>query len=150
MVLLVPQQSANLSKHLGNGEPPSLRRAALLPRLRPLPVCAYSPGLLPIYAMHMPALLPHGPQYYESEVKQRLLRYATSALLFSESRVNPQLISWNRVVLLHGCVWIEARPGAAAMHGCCFLCAVLPGWRLVQHSCKHGLRLAEAVHVASS
>ncbi|KAL4430726.1 hypothetical protein ABPG75_005982 [Micractinium tetrahymenae] len=40
--------------------------------------------------------------YYESEVKQRLLRYATSALLFSESRVNPQLISWNRVVLLHG------------------------------------------------
>ncbi|PRW58109.1 pachytene checkpoint 2-like protein [Chlorella sorokiniana] len=40
--------------------------------------------------------------YYESEIKQRLLRYATSALLFSESRVNPQLISWNRVVLLHG------------------------------------------------
>lgn len=35
-------------------------------------------------------------QYYESEIKQRLLRYATSALLFSESRVNPQLISWNR------------------------------------------------------
>lgn len=25
-----------------------------------------------------------------------------AALLFSESRVNPQLISWNRVVLLHG------------------------------------------------
>lgn len=41
-------------------------------------------------------------QYYETEIKQRLLRYATSALLFSESRVNPRLISWNRVVLLHG------------------------------------------------
>ena len=40
--------------------------------------------------------------YYEAEIKQRLLRYATSALLFAESRVNPQLISWNRVVLLHG------------------------------------------------
>ena len=40
--------------------------------------------------------------YYEPEIKQRLLRYATSALLFAETRVNPQLISWNRVVLLHG------------------------------------------------
>lgn len=51
------------------------------------------------------------PQYYESEIKQRLLRYATSALLFSESRVNPQLISWNRVVLLHG--WGRATPAGA-------------------------------------
>jgi SpoVK/Ycf46/Vps4 family AAA+-type ATPase len=39
---------------------------------------------------------------YESEVKQRLLRYSTSALLFSDSEVDPNLISWNRVVLLHG------------------------------------------------
>lgn len=48
-------------------------------------------------------------QYYESEIKQRLLRYATSALLFAESRVNPQLISWNRgrqlvvAILHHSC-----------------------------------------------
>ena len=41
-------------------------------------------------------------QYYESEIKQRLLRYATSALLFSESRVNPLLISWNRGAWTNG------------------------------------------------
>ena len=39
---------------------------------------------------------------YESEVKRRLLRYSASALHFSDSGVNSQLISWNRVVLLHG------------------------------------------------
>lgn len=40
--------------------------------------------------------------YYDTAIKQRLLRYATSALLFSERGVNPTLIAWNRVVLLHG------------------------------------------------
>jgi hypothetical protein len=35
-------------------------------------------------------------------VKQRLLRYATSALLFSDAGVDARLVSWNRVLLLHG------------------------------------------------
>ncbi|KAF5732178.1 putative thyroid hormone receptor interactor [Tripterygium wilfordii] len=39
---------------------------------------------------------------YESGLKQRLLRYAASALLFTEKAVNPFLVSWNRIVLLHG------------------------------------------------
>eukprot|EP00897_Mesotaenium_endlicherianum_P000571 jgi/Mesen1/10514/ME000083S10019 len=39
---------------------------------------------------------------YDGDVKQRLLRYATSALLFSDKGVNTHLISWNRVVLLFG------------------------------------------------
>lgn len=32
----------------------------------------------------------------------RLLRYSQSAMVFSDLRVNPNLVSWNRVVLLHG------------------------------------------------
>lgn len=40
--------------------------------------------------------------YYDTEIKQRLLRFASSALLFAEAGVNTHLISWNRVVLLHG------------------------------------------------
>jgi hypothetical protein len=40
--------------------------------------------------------------HYEVTIKARLLRYASSALLFSDRGVSPQLISWNRVVLLHG------------------------------------------------
>ena len=40
--------------------------------------------------------------YYDTEIKQRLLRFASSALLFADARVSSQLISWNRVVLLHG------------------------------------------------
>ncbi|XP_031481361.1 pachytene checkpoint protein 2 homolog [Nymphaea colorata] len=39
---------------------------------------------------------------YETGLKQRLLRYAGSALIFTEKRVDPFLVSWNRVVLLHG------------------------------------------------
>ncbi|CAK7357303.1 unnamed protein product [Dovyalis caffra] len=33
---------------------------------------------------------------YEPGLKQRLLRYAASALLFTEKRVDPFLVSWNR------------------------------------------------------
>lgn len=43
-----------------------------------------------------------GSLVYDSEIKLRLLQYAFSALLFADKRVNNQLISWNRVVLLHG------------------------------------------------
>ncbi|XP_050378176.1 pachytene checkpoint protein 2 homolog [Argentina anserina] len=39
---------------------------------------------------------------YESGLKPRLLRYAASALHFTEKGVNPFLVSWNRIVLLHG------------------------------------------------
>ncbi|XP_042037938.1 pachytene checkpoint protein 2 homolog [Salvia splendens] len=39
---------------------------------------------------------------YDSGLKQRLLRYAASALLFTEKGVNHVLVSWNRIVLLHG------------------------------------------------
>ncbi|KAI3988742.1 hypothetical protein MKX01_001514 [Papaver californicum] len=39
---------------------------------------------------------------YESGLKQRLLRYAASALLFTDKGVDPFLVSWNRIVLLHG------------------------------------------------
>ena len=39
---------------------------------------------------------------YDTDIKQRLLCYAQSALLFSDRGVNPALISWNRVVLLQG------------------------------------------------
>eukprot|EP00271_Cylindrocystis_brebissonii_P006649 TRINITY_DN1940_c0_g1_i5.p1 TRINITY_DN1940_c0_g1~~TRINITY_DN1940_c0_g1_i5.p1 ORF type:complete len:290 (+),score=32.59 TRINITY_DN1940_c0_g1_i5:410-1279(+) len=39
---------------------------------------------------------------FEVGLKQRLLRYASTALLFSDRGVDPKLISWNRVVLLFG------------------------------------------------
>ncbi|XP_010521495.1 PREDICTED: pachytene checkpoint protein 2 homolog [Tarenaya hassleriana] len=39
---------------------------------------------------------------YESGLKQRLLRYAASALLFTQKGVDPNLVSWNRIILLHG------------------------------------------------
>jgi hypothetical protein len=32
----------------------------------------------------------------EKGLKQRLLQYATSALLFADKGVNPHLVSWNR------------------------------------------------------
>eukprot|EP00798_Chlamydomonas_sp_ICE-L_P005534 gene5534-4168_t len=40
--------------------------------------------------------------HYDTALKQRLIKYATSALLFSERGVSSNLVSWNRVVLLHG------------------------------------------------
>nr|XP_011465637.1 PREDICTED: pachytene checkpoint protein 2 homolog [Fragaria vesca subsp. vesca] len=39
---------------------------------------------------------------YESGPKARLLRYAAGALHFAEKGVDPFLVSWNRIVLLHG------------------------------------------------
>ena len=38
----------------------------------------------------------------DEETKSSLSRYATAALLFGDRGVDSQLISWNRVVLLHG------------------------------------------------
>ncbi|EYU22185.1 hypothetical protein ABFS82_09G014100 [Erythranthe guttata] len=39
---------------------------------------------------------------YDYGLKQRLLRYSASALLFTDKGVNPSLVSWNRIILLHG------------------------------------------------
>eukprot|EP00891_Asterochloris_glomerata_P006835 jgi/Astpho2/6835/fgenesh1_pm.00105_%23_10_t len=39
---------------------------------------------------------------FDIAVKQHLLQYATSALFFADKKVDPQLVTWNRVVLLHG------------------------------------------------
>ncbi|XP_044275029.1 pachytene checkpoint protein 2 homolog [Varanus komodoensis] len=39
---------------------------------------------------------------YDAEIKSNLLDYVTTTLLFSDRNVNSNLISWNRVVLLHG------------------------------------------------
>ena len=72
-----------------------LKSTAVLNRLPPL--LDQSPALPPPSPP-----LPPSKQYYDSGIKQRLLRYAASALLFSQRRVDPQLVSWNRVVLLHG------------------------------------------------
>ncbi|CAM9928638.1 unnamed protein product, partial [Phaeothamnion confervicola] len=38
----------------------------------------------------------------EPHVKGELLSYAETAMLFADQRVRPEVISWNRVVLLHG------------------------------------------------
>ena len=42
---------------------------------------------------------------YDVEVKNHLLDYAQSAMYFADRRVNPNVIAWNRVVLLHGASW---------------------------------------------
>ncbi|NXS00948.1 PCH2 protein, partial [Oxylabes madagascariensis] len=39
---------------------------------------------------------------YDTEVKSNLLDYVTTTLLFSDKNVDSNLISWNRVILLHG------------------------------------------------
>eukprot|EP00043_Microstomoeca_roanoka_P002989 m.41832 g.41832 ORF g.41832 m.41832 type:complete len:414 (-) comp11863_c0_seq1:70-1311(-) len=39
---------------------------------------------------------------YDTKVKQDLLNFAATTLLFSDHNVNPDIISWNRVILLHG------------------------------------------------
>jgi len=39
---------------------------------------------------------------YGDDVKERLLRYVFTAMKLSDSGVDPNLISWNRLVLLHG------------------------------------------------
>ncbi|GFS43196.1 pachytene checkpoint protein 2 homolog [Nephila pilipes] len=39
---------------------------------------------------------------YDSEVKDELLNYVGTALDFSDKSVDPTIVSWNRIVLLHG------------------------------------------------
>ncbi|KAL7063206.1 hypothetical protein AAHC03_0632 [Spirometra sp. Aus1] len=39
---------------------------------------------------------------YDTSVKRDLLNYSESALIFADYKVNPHVISWNRVIFLHG------------------------------------------------
>ncbi|UZJ54704.1 hypothetical protein CBS101457_004024 [Exobasidium rhododendri] len=39
---------------------------------------------------------------YEDDVKSKLLNYISSTLIFSDAKVDFNLVSWNRLVLLHG------------------------------------------------
>lgn len=39
---------------------------------------------------------------FEGEIKNQLLDYASTAMLFSEKKVNSSIITWNRVILLYG------------------------------------------------
>ena len=39
---------------------------------------------------------------YDTDIKENLLNYTSAMLLFSDRGINQDLISWNRVVLLHG------------------------------------------------
>lgn len=39
---------------------------------------------------------------YEDDIKTNLLNYIATTLLFSDAKVDFNLVSWNRLVLLHG------------------------------------------------
>ncbi|KAG8716232.1 hypothetical protein FRC11_006626 [Ceratobasidium sp. 423] len=39
---------------------------------------------------------------YEDNIKSRLLDYIYATLVFSDANIDPNIVSWNRVVLLHG------------------------------------------------
>ena len=40
--------------------------------------------------------------YFDSHVKEDLLHFVETSMIFSDHRVNSNIISWNKVVLLHG------------------------------------------------
>ncbi|KAK2581855.1 hypothetical protein KPH14_002318 [Odynerus spinipes] len=40
--------------------------------------------------------------YYDSDIKQNLLNFVETAMIFSDNDINPNIITWNKVVLLHG------------------------------------------------
>jgi hypothetical protein len=75
--------------------------------------------------------------YFDTSIKRRLLKYAASALVFADHRVNSQLISWNRWASELGAwgacwaggVWCTRRPSpralAAARAWCCIRPAAL-------------------------
>ena len=39
---------------------------------------------------------------YDTDIKENLLSYAITGLLFADKGVNQNIISWNRIILLHG------------------------------------------------
>ena len=46
---------------------------------------------------------------FDGHIKSQLLHYATTTLLFSDHQVNPNIIAWNKVVLLHGKYYLHTR-----------------------------------------
>ncbi|XP_066586168.1 pachytene checkpoint protein 2 homolog isoform X2 [Prorops nasuta] len=40
--------------------------------------------------------------FYDSEMKENLLHFVQSTMIFSDKNVNSTIISWNKVILLHG------------------------------------------------
>ncbi|XP_012256523.1 pachytene checkpoint protein 2 homolog isoform X2 [Athalia rosae] len=40
--------------------------------------------------------------YYDSDLKENLLSFIETTILFADCNVDPNIISWNRVILLHG------------------------------------------------
>ncbi|OXU26680.1 hypothetical protein TSAR_012578, partial [Trichomalopsis sarcophagae] len=40
--------------------------------------------------------------YYNPKIKENLLNFVETAMIYAERKVNPHVISWNKVVLLHG------------------------------------------------
>lgn len=71
--------------------------------------CASSfPSPAPSPTTPLPCLAPVSPPslpcslLYDGSIKRSLLAYAQSAFLFSNKGVDTNLISWNRVVLMHG------------------------------------------------
>ncbi|KAJ6221159.1 hypothetical protein RDWZM_006971 [Blomia tropicalis] len=39
---------------------------------------------------------------FESDIRAKLLNYVKTSLLFAERKVNPTIVTWNKVILLHG------------------------------------------------
>lgn len=48
----------------------------------------------------------------EHHIKSDILGYATSAMIFTAAMVDPDIISWNRMILLHGPPGMSVRPSA--------------------------------------
>jgi hypothetical protein len=77
--------------------------------------------------------------YFDSSIKRRLMKYAASALLFADHRVNSQLISWNRWAgsgLEHRSSMLHQRPCLVTPT----LTLVLDIWLIVCAPCRVVLR----------
>ena len=62
---------------------------------------------------------------FDSAIKERLLSYATSALLFADRGVAPAVVGINRVALLHGCAprpALQAQGLACSCEGSTCMC----------------------------
>jgi len=68
---------------------------------------------------------------FDSSIKERLLSYATSALLFADRGVAPAVVGINRVALLHGCAFQPALPAPASR---LIACSSYTPWRALPAS----------------